>query len=1089
MRNPTSTAGWYVTQEAVPSLHCSDASQLLPRYTCPAAWPCFPESACLGDNTCDALYAGTRCADCAASALRIGGRCVSCDSVLFLAFGLLALFVVLYSLNLVLAGKVGWLSCMVGVDYLQLLALLASVPVSSAPDYVTNMLNALTVFNFNPAFWVNNCWTQASSSSSSPSMFGASLSTAEAFAVTFRLVNALPLLVALVLIPLCAYYSSSSDGKWFLQFTCSKRARSSRVAPPVASRQSPAGTVEPSAPQQEQLTDSEEEEETHVEQGEASENEGFRSNNDAKNDSDIEANIKRRKVTTNGTRRRGAGQHLDAVAQYDRDLLNIMEEQHKQLQHQGGAGGAAGDQASKMKRAKQSTIQWHLLSKEFLDAYLLALAVCLSLLYCMLCNNALAVFNCIVTAPDDGYFYLSAVGTTPEGRCYESGSIQQQLAPWAEIALCFYGIGIPLLLLVVMRRFRSRLSKVHAAVAITKERSFIAIISSRFSFSWHANSSRKTRPVSAVPFLPGAESYFNSPVGYVAQARSQQRKQKQQNRNDRESNESSSAASSAAAPLESSLLKHKQQHQAHKFVPPPEHKSNKKKRDARIHPARANKTPVLGTAGDVAADGNGQAAATSVAANEQVVSALLRAILAGLLRKAVVLVVLHFCGSYEVLGFVLVAVYLLLHQVVLFLLQGNMAALWIKYFSFCYNSLRCGGVSARYRSNRISPALYDAFASSVDVETGGAAATAAEVIARMQQKKKQQQRNRSNAGHLSLCARIIESYSWLLEPVVQERILQCCAICVALSLAAYASESAASATRPTAVAAVLVLLIAVSLAYCAAVAMAGLSASTVVGAPGCIVATAKRLATCMFRSKNQEEKVETIDSPAELLLQTNPSCAQSGTTADNGGGGGDGRRFSKTERAALGAFCRQRSVNNNSLMMDRSTTNMRGGGIVGCGIGFDAARRQSTVSARFRRVFTAVTMKSNKVWMAVDDADAILLPAMKRKANTSQAPNSKQTNTESATKGTAFVQRSGASAGTGNGWGKVWRRKLKTFSVLVRPKEEIRLAAVQQQLESDRQQEVSKQSRAHWRRTAKNIQSQGKFKFRWHKTAIVPTHA
>jgi hypothetical protein len=62
--------------------------------------------------------------------------------------------------------------------------------------------------------------------------------------------------------------------------------------------------------------------------------------------------------------------------------------------------------------------------------------------YLMLSNNTLAVFNCQPTIPSDGYRYMVEVGADG-GQCYKSGTMQQELEPWAIITFIVYTIGFP----------------------------------------------------------------------------------------------------------------------------------------------------------------------------------------------------------------------------------------------------------------------------------------------------------------------------------------------------------------------------------------------------------------------------------------------------------------------------------------------------------------------------------------------------------------------------------------------------------------------------------------------------------------------
>jgi hypothetical protein len=62
--------------------------------------------------------------------------------------------------------------------------------------------------------------------------------------------------------------------------------------------------------------------------------------------------------------------------------------------------------------------------------------------YLMLSNNTLAIFNCQPTTPSDGHTYMTEVGANG-GICYEPGSTQQELEPWAIIAFIVYTVGFP----------------------------------------------------------------------------------------------------------------------------------------------------------------------------------------------------------------------------------------------------------------------------------------------------------------------------------------------------------------------------------------------------------------------------------------------------------------------------------------------------------------------------------------------------------------------------------------------------------------------------------------------------------------------
>jgi hypothetical protein len=72
-------------------------------------------------------------------------------------------------------------------------------------------------------------------------------------------------------------------------------------------------------------------------------------------------------------------------------------------------------------------------------------------LYLYLCNTTLAVFNCQHTSPSDGYYYMQAVGTDG-GLCYEKGTLQQDLKPWAILGVIFYILGFPAFVTIILVR-------------------------------------------------------------------------------------------------------------------------------------------------------------------------------------------------------------------------------------------------------------------------------------------------------------------------------------------------------------------------------------------------------------------------------------------------------------------------------------------------------------------------------------------------------------------------------------------------------------------------------------------------------------
>lgn len=79
-------------------------------------------------------------------------------------------------------------------------------------------------------------------------------------------------------------------------------------------------------------------------------------------------------------------------------------------------------------------------------------------LYLYLTRSALDVFNCVPLDPPDkihpDWTYMTAVGGV---RCYESGSLQMQLLPFAVLGIIFYTLGYPALLAWLLWRNKARI--------------------------------------------------------------------------------------------------------------------------------------------------------------------------------------------------------------------------------------------------------------------------------------------------------------------------------------------------------------------------------------------------------------------------------------------------------------------------------------------------------------------------------------------------------------------------------------------------------------------------------------------------------
>ena len=75
--------------------------------------------------------------------------------------------------------------------------------------------------------------------------------------------------------------------------------------------------------------------------------------------------------------------------------------------------------------------------------------------YLAVTRRALDVFNCNPSSPPDGYYYTEFTSIDCEGglcKCGIKGSVQVTLQPWAIFFICFYTLGFPLFLAVVIYR-------------------------------------------------------------------------------------------------------------------------------------------------------------------------------------------------------------------------------------------------------------------------------------------------------------------------------------------------------------------------------------------------------------------------------------------------------------------------------------------------------------------------------------------------------------------------------------------------------------------------------------------------------------
>merc|ERR1719456_845143 len=98
--------------------------------------PCEPAWSCLGNNTCEVGYTGSRCAQCERGKyFRINGECEKCPDSPYLVLAFLgAAAVVAAAVGWVLNRKQVNIAFMsIGVDYFQVLAMFANARVRWPP--------------------------------------------------------------------------------------------------------------------------------------------------------------------------------------------------------------------------------------------------------------------------------------------------------------------------------------------------------------------------------------------------------------------------------------------------------------------------------------------------------------------------------------------------------------------------------------------------------------------------------------------------------------------------------------------------------------------------------------------------------------------------------------------------------------------------------------------------------------------------------------------------------------------------------------------------------------------------------------------
>jgi hypothetical protein len=118
---------------------------------CPYYVPCEPQEACVGENVCAEEYSGPRCSLCAKDYFKLSGVCTPCPScqICLLLFLFLALVLGSSAMWFLVKAKVNIGVLSIGVDYFQVLSILAMSNKVHWPATMKTILQYLSVFSFN----------------------------------------------------------------------------------------------------------------------------------------------------------------------------------------------------------------------------------------------------------------------------------------------------------------------------------------------------------------------------------------------------------------------------------------------------------------------------------------------------------------------------------------------------------------------------------------------------------------------------------------------------------------------------------------------------------------------------------------------------------------------------------------------------------------------------------------------------------------------------------------------------------------------------------------------------------------------------
>ena len=181
--NPVAIAGWWNIEYDVDgplSKYCSSevlagtnfdhfnvtGERIPARTACPSMWPCVPNEACLGNNTCAYKYLdepdNERCSRCDIGFFRLNGECIPCpkNAWIIITGGVLAILTGVYIAHKLNEKKVNLGIISIGVDYAQVLAIFATSNVEW-PRALVDLYNILSAFNLNIDLAAPECWSES----------------------------------------------------------------------------------------------------------------------------------------------------------------------------------------------------------------------------------------------------------------------------------------------------------------------------------------------------------------------------------------------------------------------------------------------------------------------------------------------------------------------------------------------------------------------------------------------------------------------------------------------------------------------------------------------------------------------------------------------------------------------------------------------------------------------------------------------------------------------------------------------------------------------------------------------------------------